>query len=73
LSDESPKNQAICKWLSDVKLDSSSSTEAIYYKSEGLSLFKCSSGEFNDVKNVIATPEKYLTSVSDYYHAYLIE
>jgi hypothetical protein len=26
-----------------------------------------------EIKNVIATPEKYLASISDYYHAYLID
>jgi len=78
LSSESPKNQAICKWLSDAKLDEDASSHAIYYKSEALSLFKCTSGKFFDkvqsqVKSLIATPDKYLTSVDDFYHAYLID
>lgn len=79
LSNASPKNQAICKWLSDAKLEEGASSKAIYYKAEAQSLFKCSeSGKFydklnKDIKAMLATPSKYLGSVDDVYHAYLID
>jgi len=34
LSDTTPKNQAVCKWLSDAKLEEQASSKAIYYKAE---------------------------------------
>lgn len=77
MGSESPSNSAICKWLQDAKLDQDASTEAVYYKAEALSLFKCTQGKFAEkvnsaLKSISSSPENYLTTVGDYYYGYLI-
>lgn len=54
-----------------------SSVESVFYKAEGLRLFKCSGAGLaasvkQDVSELLSSPTSYLSSISDYFNAFMI-
>lgn len=68
----------MCQWLENAQIDvRKSSVETVFFKAEGLRLFKCSgaglqSSVKQDVSELLSSPTQYLSSVSDYFNAFMI-
>lgn len=76
LNVESSDNEKICKWVSDADINlPKHSAETVFYKAESLRLFKCSTGKVNvikDIKQILDQPTSILSSINDYYNAFMI-
>ena len=76
MNEEAKDKEKICKWVSDAKIDLPQHTaETVFYKAESLRLFKCSSLKdqvIKDVKKVLDQPTSVLSTIDDYYNAFMI-
>ena len=68
----------MCQWLENAQIEvRGSSIESVFFKAEGLRLFKCSGAGLlasvkQDVSELLSSPTQYLSSVSDYFNAFMI-
>ena len=78
LNQDSDKSNEVCQWLENAQVNvRSSSVETVFYKAEGLRLFKCSGSALQtsvkqDVSELLSSPTSYISSVSDYFNAFMV-